>query len=84
MTAELRSRVWVDGNLVSDERVTAGNVDLLSATQLEACAAADAQDHVWLVEISDPDDELPDLPLRFGTDPGGMVAPVAIDLEDLG
>jgi len=83
MGNELRARVWVDGELVSEERIHAGNVDLMSAAQVEVCAEADAQDRVWLVEISDPDGDLPELPLRFGTDTDGMVAPIAIDLEDL-
>lgn len=77
----LRFRMWVDGRLVDEMWVDAGNPDAERITDAardrhQAMAArADRDDLVWLVEVFDPG-ELPERAyVRMGTDRAGMVAP---------
>lgn len=79
----LRSRIWIDGTLVVDDPVTLKGEGFVGPEHAEMCADAERQGKKWMVEISDPDGDLDGLPLRFGSDPEGMVEPIKLDLNTL-
>lgn len=75
-------RVWIDKQLVVTEDVGAeGEWAHVVGRHIEMIGAADRDGKVWLIEC-----ELHDFPpderfLRFGTDTGGIVDPIPIDLS---
>lgn len=85
MTIEpaLRSRIWIDGELLVDQPVTLNGVDWVGAEHAGLCAEAEREGRRWLIEISDPEGDHDGLPLRFGSDTQGMVDPIQIDLDTL-
>lgn len=78
----LRARVWIDGELVAENSISTRTEDAWPI-HAELVSQAEKDGKPWLVQIDDPDQELPGLPLRFGSDTNGMVDPIQIDLRDL-
>lgn len=76
-------KIWIDGELVIDEPLTGFDVEGIGRQHTDLCARADRQGKKYLVEVSDPDDDIPELPLRFGTDTSAMRDPIPINLDDV-
>lgn len=79
-------KIWVEAELVLEETVDvefdAPEADPIVARHVQVCVDADNEDKVFLCEweILDPDCPPDERFLRWGTDPNGMVNPIAIDL----
>jgi hypothetical protein len=71
-------RIWVDGRLVDEGTVMVGYeeaVDDIGLRQAEIASWAEAHDKSYMVEAEFSDGGQ----LRWGTDPNGMVEPMAMD-----
>jgi hypothetical protein len=77
----LAIRAWSEGKLVVDEKVGVPEreLDLVLPRLMERLAAILARRHMIEVEFLDEADPNQRY-FRFGTDPGGMVAPIALEL----
>ena len=80
---KLRFRVWVGGEMVREDWLP-GATPLagseLGTTHAALATLADAEGQPWLVEVYDPDAPADEGYLRFGSDTGAMVCPVAVVL----
>lgn len=74
-------RIWIGGDLVVRDEVSDGNLSECLKNHLDSVERARVEGKEWMVEISDPAEDLN--PIRFGTDKGGMIEPKPIDLKDL-
>jgi hypothetical protein len=76
VTDGLRFRVFLNGKMALEEWVE--DPELAQAASERHAAMALGSGKPWLVEIFDPDAPTDTAYIRFGSDPGGMVAPKVI------
>jgi hypothetical protein len=85
MMGRLRFRVYVGGHIaVEDWLPTSPDGEIgpdgaeLAKAHRAVCDQAEAEGKRWLVELYDPSEPEEDAYMRFGTDTGGMVLPIAV------
>lgn len=74
-------RLYVGGELVDEERVSEleNSIEIIASRQGELAGQASARGQTYMVEVEFDDGEH----VRWGTDPGGMVLPMAMAAEKI-
>jgi hypothetical protein len=86
----LRFRLFVAGTVADEDWIdtrdpsSGGRATACAERQRAAALAADAAGQLWMVEVYNPSEPSDAAYFRFGTDPGGMVAPFGDPADPFG